>query len=363
MLDTNIDSGSMNERSQDEENAEMAAMQKEAEKMGLDPAELTGEISGDLTQRPSDPFNTDKTTGFGQPGDDTASEPQDEDKAEDTPKTDPEPESEEEEGEEDGDEEEEGSEQGQGKGQPSPETDSKFITKGQFGKFTRELKTQFKELASAIQTLANARGKAETKQAADEVKEQVDEIEEYAKKFKDENGNPLNAEGLRELTDIIKRSVLKDIPLDKIKQMETLEPVVTQMSANMQQEEILTVFNSEWDTQGLPEINKLYPNASPEQKEKAKQKMLELATSEQYGFVEGKHDAYPLSYILFKEAQSFNDLLFSPKKKTAEGSHLGGETDLGDISEEQLLGTNYEDMTPAKAAALGEKINHTDDSY
>lgn len=79
-------------------------------------------------------------------------------------------------------------------------------------------------------------------------------------------------------------------------------------------------FNSEYDD-FADEFSKLYPNATPQMRKEAKQKLYELARSEQYGIVPGKHDAYPLDYIVTKERKTFDTLLkVAPKDKSGESS-------------------------------------------
>ena len=73
-----------------------------------------------------------------------------------------------------------------------------------------------------------------------------------------------------------------------------------------------TIFNEEWST--LPVKNQ-FPNASEDQIKAAKEKMDELAHSEKYHNVD-------MDYILFKERETFDKILFSPKMKTFESGRL-----------------------------------------
>ena len=76
-------------------------------------------------------------------------------------------------------------------------------------------------------------------------------------------------------------------------------------------------FNNEWAT--LP-IKQQFPNASEEQLQAAKEKMDELAHSEKY------HE-YEMDYILFREKETFDKLLFSPKQRTFESGRLAPSSD------------------------------------
>lgn len=102
-------------------------------------------------------------------------------------------------------------------------------------------------------------------------------------------------------------------------------------------------FTNEYDDFS-DEFTKLYPNATPQMRKEAKQKLYELARSEQYGIVEGKHDAYPLDYIVAKERKTFDILLkVAPKDKSTESSR--------DFSKDDDLGTidfTSPDMSPEK---------------
>lgn len=72
------------------------------------------------------------------------------------------------------------------------------------------------------------------------------------------------------------------------------------------------IFNTQWD-KTIGEIKKSYPNATPEQITKARSEMDALAHSKQ-------HHTHEMEYILFKEKQKFDKILFSPKQKTFESS-------------------------------------------
>ncbi len=366
MFKTNIDA----ENSADQK--DLNDMIAEGKRMGLDSEDLgvTGEDdNSDFGVRHKDPLNSEKPTGLDEPGDEPEAP-----KATEKKKSAIKPEADQEEGESEEDDSEKGdeeegdeSEEGEDDGKPSTESDSKFVTKGELGKMSRDMRRGFKEVAAAMKEIAMAKTPAEKKEAQESAAEVVDDFMTYAQKYKDAEGNPMNTDALKELAGIIEKKVLGNIPLDKIQSLTDLSPAMTQMSEEMSREEIVKEFNTEWKTEGLKTIKERFPNATAEQLAKAEEKMFELATSEKYGSVEGKHDAYPLDYIFLKEGEAFKDLLYSPRKKTAESSSLGDDMDLEDEGDNSasVLNTRFEDMTPKKAAqieaALGDSDN--DDFY
>jgi hypothetical protein len=229
-----------------------------------------------------------------------------------------------------------------------------YVTKAQQAKFQREMKQGFKEMADAIKALATSKTSAQVEEKKEEVQEQVDRISEIATK------QGLDPEGLKELFKAFQEETLKSIPLDKLNSLDKFAPIAKNMSEQITAQEIESQFSEEW-TSFLPDIARSYPNATDAQREKAKELMKKLATSEDYGYVEGKHEAYPLSYILFKEGDKFKDVLFSPKKKTAESSQLG-EADDFSSNGENLEDLSFEDLTPDRAAKLTAEL-HKSDKY
>lgn len=93
------------------------------------------------------------------------------------------------------------------------------------------------------------------------------------------------------------------------------------------------VFNEEWTA--LP-VKTEFPNASEEQLAKAKETMDELSHSEKY------HDK-DMDYILFKERETFQKILFSPKAKTFESGRVSQTNEESDEFPEFRPG-----MTPAE---------------
>ena len=107
--------------------------------------------------------------------------------------------------------------------------------------------------------------------------------------------------------------------------------------ADREAKEQETVFNEEWST--LP-VKTQFPNASEEQVTAAKEKMDELAHSEKYHNVD-------MDYILFKERETFDKILFSPKQKTFESGRLAPQS-----TQDEEFPEFRPNMTPAEFAAF-----------
>ena len=109
------------------------------------------------------------------------------------------------------------------------------------------------------------------------------------------------------------------------------------------------IFNEEWRNVGL---EKVYPNASDEQKALAKAEMDKLAHSEKYHKLD-------LAEILQIKKADFDKLLFSPKQKTFESSRAS-ITDEGDNGE---IGKFDPSWTPAQVEQWEKKRQqHLDDN-
>lgn len=84
-------------------------------------------------------------------------------------------------------------------------------------------------------------------------------------------------------------------------------------------------------------VNKQFPNASEEQITQAKERMEELARSEKYLDKE-------MDYILYKEKDTFDKILFSPKQKTFESGRRTQEA----VDSDEEFPAFRPDMTPAE---------------
>ena len=116
-------------------------------------------------------------------------------------------------------------------------------------------------------------------------------------------------------------------------EMKTIKSEMESRKQTDQVKEQETIFNEEWNLTG---IDKLYPNASPEQIAKAKVEMDVLAHSEKYHKLD-------LQEILTVQKANFDKILFSPKQKTFESNHAVLDKD--DDAEFQKFDPR---MTPAQ---------------
>lgn len=106
--------------------------------------------------------------------------------------------------------------------------------------------------------------------------------------------------------------------------------------------EQVQIFNEEFQILE-PELTKLYPNATPEQKAQAKEELDKLAHSEKYHKLE-------LTEILNLKKSTFDKVLFSPKQKTFES----GRPQLDEEFDNELPKFNP-NWTPSQVEAYEKK--------
>ena len=152
------------------------------------------------------------------------------------------------------------------------------------------LKSEISELKDLVKGFVTAKN-------PDEKAEAKDELEVFAEKY----GTDVNS--IKELSDILMAKFKKDNPdkpaLDD-KQKEAIE---------------LAHFNTEFD-EFTSSIFEEYPNASAKQVAEAKKLMQDLA------FQKG-NNLKPLDEIYALKKKDFEDVLFSPRRKTGESGKLG----------------------------------------
>lgn len=183
-------------------------------------------------------------------------------------------------------------------------------------KFSKELETMRTEIAQRGPVKPEDREQVQT--------EVADDIKTFAEK------NGLDADAISGLAIVLQKQLSKQlgIPESKMQLLDKvgeLLPVLEQVKTTAAEQQDAQHFEGEW-TSYLPEIKKEFANATPEQVTKARELMDELAHSEAYGLTE-QHPAFPLDYVFFKEKEKFKEILFSPKRKTAEPSHIGSAGD------------------------------------
>lgn len=182
------------------------------------------------------------------------------------------------------------------------------------------LKSEFKEELGGIKSMleemkASGKGKEETKDALNE------ELDKFIK------DNELNEES---------QKMVRGLATVLEKQLEAkYKPIEEKLSSRDEQEfwvKDAQIFNQNW-TNTEKELRSLYPNASATQITEAKELMDDYAHSEDYGYVEGKHDPMTQDYILYKEADAFDSILHSPKKKSFES---GKNAPVADASDDEI---------------------------
>ena len=115
-----------------------------------------------------------------------------------------------------------------------------------------------------------------------------------------------------------------------------------QKKAKAEQKEI-AYFGDEWQD-FLPTLKKQYKNATPSMLKEAAQEMYRKARSADYGNVPGKHPAYPLDYIFFREKKAFDTLLrVSPKNGSGPQGHDVEQDDVKiDITDPNLTPQQFQ---------------------
>lgn len=295
-----------------------AAIDAEAAKMGLTPEEVDGGV--DLTEIKAGEALNPGFSVADTPGEDNPEDPKPEDKKPEEGKVD---------------------EKSKEKTEDEP-SDPKDKAREEFKK--RETKQMLEDFKSEIFAGLDEKLKGlkdATPAEKKEIKAEVSEdIKAFAAKYADADGKPLNAEFLEEFAATILAKASKNLPADKLEELDKL-------AAKDKAQEVTNQFNTEWD-KVLPAIKAKYPNASDEQLSKAKEQMKEVLS---------KAEIKDMEYLfVHKEAKKFDTVLFSPKRKTAEGGRVGE----AEMPEEGATPFSYETLTPEKATKAQQEI---DDFY
>ena len=109
-------------------------------------------------------------------------------------------------------------------------------------------------------------------------------------------------------------------------------------------------------------MSEQYSTATPAQLKSAKALLAELAMSPDYGDTRGnkdglsEHPAYPVDYIIYKEADKFDTILRNPKKKSFESSSSITDEGTGESETLETLLDGREYKSPKEAIAADKKI-------
>lgn len=184
----------------------------------------------------------------------------------------------------------------------------KFLNRGE--KRRQEIDELKSEVNDKFDKISNMLEELKTSGASKQ--ESTDVLQAELDKFATDNN--LNDESKKMIAGLA--SVLE-------KQIEAkYKPLQDQVSKRDEQEfwrKDAQIFDTNWQATEK-ELNSLYPNATATQKAEAKKLMDDYAHSEDYGYVEGKHDPYSQSYIMYEKADEFDAILNSPKKKSFDSS-------------------------------------------
>ncbi len=181
---------------------------------------------------------------------------------------------------------------------------------------------ELKELAGKVDTLTGLVQQLAQARSPEKQEEAKDELADFASE------QNLDAEGLKRLVGIIQKKIQ---PADKPAEQEP----------EYKEAEEAQIFNVEWDD-FQEQVEEKFKNSTPSQWKKAKVLMDELSHSEDY------HDK-DLDYVYFKNKQAFDDILFAPKKKSAETSRVGD-------AEYEEEGTDFDnEITNVKDAIKAQK--------
>lgn len=217
----------------------------------------------------------------------------------------------------------------------------------------QRLQTALSPITEMLKELKEAKTPAEKKETVENIDEELAKIAEA------EN---LPVEQFKKIAGLIKTQVEAGLA-SKLKQVEEIGPMLEQERQRDQQRQTQEVLAKEWEKDAEPKLTAEYPNATAKQMKDARNLISELAVSADYGDTRGnkdglpEHPAYPVDYIIYKEAEKFDTILRNPKKKSFESS--GSLSD--DTQEPQTLSeimSDDKEITSAKEAmALSKKMD------
>jgi hypothetical protein len=205
------------------------------------------------------------------------------------------------------------------------EEEPTHVSPKDFKEMKRTFKTQIKELEGKLK---EATSKKETTEAVADFDKFV---EEKAKKLN------LKPEVLKELNEITDKLVEHKLGA-KLKDLDAMKQAHEATVVKEAEKQQLEIFNTEW-TIAEKELKTQYPNATPEQVAETKKLMDDLAHSKKY-------HKYPMDFIVFKEREKIDKILFSPNKKSFET----GKNNPNDRGEDTLSELPAE-PTPAQIEA------------
>ena len=267
------------------------------------------------------------------------------------------------ENEDDDDGSDKGEEEKDGKSKPSePPAKNRSPLKAVFSR-VKGIEQGQKEVLGAVTELAKVIAELK-KPASTEAKAATETVEDaLATLLKEAEGKEGDSDFLKRFGETLIKKVKadlekdglvrKDLPPEILEAIRKIEKLDTEKVVETKREAILMKLDEEVSS-FLPNLKKVYPNASEEMLGEAKELLSELAVSKEYGGEsadgtdnKGKQPM-PLDYILFKEKAKFDSLLkVAPKSRSGEkgGNEPDRETDEGTSDDIDL---NPETMSPDK---------------
>lgn len=198
---------------------------------------------------------------------------------------------------------------------------------------------------------------AKTPEAKQDAAENIDD--ELSKLAENEK---IPVEQFKKITSLITKQVEAGLA-PRLKQMDEFAPLIEKQQADEQTRQVEEIFNTEWNNQAEPILTENYKNANATQMKEARTLLSQLAISADYGDTRGnkdgvpEHPAYPVDYIIYKEAEKFDTILNSPRKKSFENSSNISDNDSGEPTKLEELYGDKEITNTADAVALQKKLD------
>jgi len=220
------------------------------------------------------------------------------------------------------------------------ERPERFIPQDQYNKRKEKWEADMKAKDEAYAKLEADKKALESKlaEAADPnlSKTEKKEVGEELKTLADEIG--LTPEQLEKMQKTFLKGVKTEMSEEDRKLLDSVRVKSKEDEQARLEREEKEYFNKEW-TEVLPDVEKTFPNATPEKRKEAMGLMDQLAHTTKY-------KELSLKEILVLNQADFEKILAVPKRKTFEGSDNG----IAPVEDTDLSTMNISDMTPKQLA-------------
>lgn len=219
------------------------------------------------------------------------------------------------------------------------------------------VQTQLGPITDSLKGITEALAELKTAKTPEAKADAADNIDDELQKIADAEKIPL--ERLKQIIGLAGKSAEAKISgLEK--KINDFAPIIEQRSEQERQQQVQAEFSQEWESQAEPILTKNYENATPKQLKEARTLLSQLAVSADYGDTRGnkegvpEHPAYPIDYIIYKEADKLDTILRNPKKKSFESSGSLSEENDGEV---ETLADAFQDkeFKSAKEAIAADK--------